>query len=210
MATLSASPPSVKSTSEMDISLHTQIKSAHTPIESNQTNPQDNQTSVPTNQSNQANPPTNPPSNPPSNPSNSSNQSELQGELQGNESAAPLYATEIAANSNANADPNPMDAPSSISQSMLDVLSNIEEFDKIEAEAQSTSDVSGITSTVSTSKPPLQFQGELPLRNQEAMRLVSTKQGGQDRAFSMVNNQGTPVQNGFAIKRNNAFISLIE
>ena len=194
----------------MDISLHTQIKSAHTPIESNQTNPQDNQTSVPTNQSNQANPPTNPPSNPPSNPSNSSNQSELQGELQGNESAAPLYATEIAANSNANADPNPMDAPSSISQSMLDVLSNIEEFDKIEAEAQSTSDVSGITSTVSTSKPPLQFQGELPLRNQEAMRLVSTKQGGQDRAFSMVNNQGTPVQNGFAIKRNNAFISLIE
>lgn len=103
-----------------------------------------------------------------------------------------------------------MDAPSSISQSMLDVLSNIEEFDKIEAEAQSTSDVSGITSTVSTSKPPLQFQGELPLRNQEAMRLVSTKQGGQDRAFSMVNNQGTPVQNGFAMKRNNAFISLIE
>ena len=186
----------------MDISLHTQIKSAHTPIESNQTNPQDNQTSVPTNQSNQTNPPTN--------PSNSSNQSELQGELQGNESAAPLYATEIAANSNANADPNPMDAPSSISQSMLDVLSNIEEFDKIEAEAQSTSDVSGITSTVSTSKPPLQFQGELPLRNQEAMRLVSTKQGGQDRAFSMVNNQGTPVQNGFAMKRNNAFISLIE
>lgn len=215
----------------MDISLHTQIKSAHTPIESNQTNPQDNQTSVPTNQSNQTNPPSNPPTNPPSNPlsnpptnplsnpptnplsnppSNSSNQSELQGELQGNESAAPLYATEIAANSNANADPNPMDAPSSISQSMLDVLSNIEEFDKIEAEAQSTSDVSGITSTVSTSKPPLQFQGELPLRNQEAMRLVSTKQGGQDRAFSMVNNQGTPVQNGFAMKRNNAFISLIE
>ena len=215
MATLSASPPSVKSTSDMDISLHTQIKSAHTPIESNQTNPQDNQTSVPTNQSNQTNPPTNPLSNPPTNPlsnppTNPSNQGELQGELQGNESVAPLYATEIAANSNANADPNPMDAPSSISQSMLDVLSNIEEFDKIEAEAQSTSDVSGITSTVSTSKPPLQFQGELPLRNQEAMRLVSTKQGGQDRAFSMVNNQGTPVQNGFAMKRNNAFISLIE
>ena len=123
-------------------------------------------------------------------------------------SAAPLPTAEMAANSNVNADANLVDASSSISQSMLDVLSDIEEFDKIEAEAQSTSDVSGIASTVSTSKPPLQFQGELPLRNQEAMRLVAMKQGGQDHAYAMVNNQGTPVQNGFAMKRNSAFISL--
>ena len=215
MATISASPPSMKSNSDMDITLHTQIKSVHTSIETNQTSPQDNQTSAinnQTSQTHQTNPLSNPPSNQSnqsnqSNASNQSNQSELQGEPQGNESAAPLYTAEIAANSNANADANPIDAPSSISQSMLDVLSNIEEFDKIEAEAQSTSDVSGIASTVSTSKPPLQFQGELPLRNQEAMRLVSMKQGGQDHAYAMVNNQGTPVQNGFAMKRNSAFIS---
>ena len=230
MATISASPPSMKSNSDMDITLHTQIKSVHTSIETNQTSPQDNQTSAinnqasqtsQTSQTNQTNPLSNPPSNQSnqsnhsnqsnqshqSNSSNQSNQSELQGEPQGNESTAPLYTAEIAANSNANADANPIDAPSSISQSMLDVLSNIEEFDKIEAEAQSTSDVSGIASTVSTSKPPLQFQGELPLRNQEAMRLVSMKQGGQDHAYAMVNNQGTPVQNGFAMKRNSAFIS---
>ena len=221
VATISASPPSMKSNSDMDITLHTQIKSVHTSIETNQTSPQDNQTSVinnqtsqthQTNQTNQTNPLSNPPSNQSnqsnqSNASNQSNQSELQGEPQGNESTAPLYTAEIAADSNANADANPIDAPSSISQSMLDVLSNIEEFDKIEAEAQSTSDVSGIASTVSTSKPPLQFQGELPLRNQEAMRLVSMKQGGQDHAYAMVNNQGTPVQNGFAMKRNSAFIS---
>lgn len=205
----------MKSNSDMDITLHTQIKSVHTSIETNQTSPQDNQTSAinnQTSQTHQTNPLSNPPSNQSnqsnqSNASNQSNQSELQGEPQGNESAAPLYTAEIAANSNANADANPIDAPSSISQSMLDVLSNIEEFDKIEAEAQSTSDVSGIASTVSTSKPPLQFQGELPLRNQEAMRLVSMKQGGQDHAYAMVNNQGTPVQNGFAMKRNSAFIS---
>ena len=211
----------MKSNSDMDITLHTQIKSVHTSIETNQTSPQDNQTNAinnQTSQTNQTNPLSNPPSNQSnqsnasnqsnqSNASNGSNQSELQGEPQGNESTAPLYTAEIAVNSNANVDANPIDAPSSISQSMLDVLSNIEEFDKIEAEAQSTSDVSGIASTVSTSKPPLQFQGELPLRNQEAMRLVSMKQGGQDHAYAMVNNQGTPVQNGFAMKRNNAFIS---
>ena len=153
VATISASPPSMKSNSDMDITLHTQIKSVHTSIETNQTSPQDNQTSSmnnQTSQTNQTNPLSNPPSNQSnhsnqsnqSNASNGSNQSELQGEPQGNESTAPLYTAEIAANSNANADANPIDAPSSISQSMLDVLSNIEEFDKIEAEAQSTSDVS--------------------------------------------------------------------
>lgn len=92
---------------------------------------------------------------------------------------------------------------------MLDVFSNIEEFDKIEAEAQSVNDVPRAVSTVSTTKPPLQFPGGLPLRNQEAMKMVSMKQGGQDKGYLVTNNQGNPVQNGFAMKRNNAFISLL-
>lgn len=224
VATLSASPPSVKSNSEIDISLHTQIKSAHSPVESSAAGAANASMSNPSNQTAPLNNPSNPlnnPSNPlnsqskqsnsskqsnPPNPLNESNPPN-QGEMAGDESSPPLYTAEIAANAAANAEANPIDAPSSISQSMLDVLSNIEELDKIEAEAQSTSDVSGIASTVSTSKPPLQFQSELPLRNQEAMRLVSMKQGGQDRVYSMASNQGIPVQNGFAMKRNSTFIS---
>lgn len=160
------------------------------------------------------------PSNPRSNPSTPTKQIERQRDS----STAPLSTAEIPVNptitpttptttttttATTNVDSNQIDASPSFTQSMLDVFSNIEEFDKIEAEAQSVNDVPRAVSTVSTTKPPLQFPGGLPLRNQEAMKMVSMKQGGQDKGYSVTNNQGNPVQNGFAMKRNNAFISLL-
>ena len=100
-----------------------------------------------------------------------------------------------------------MEQAASISQSMLDVLSNIEEFDKIEAEAQCATDSPIMSSSTSIAKLQPSFQAKLPLRNQAIVQNPSVSTRDQTYGLSLPNNQSFPIQNGLAMKRNNTFIS---
>ena len=100
-----------------------------------------------------------------------------------------------------------MEQAASISQSMLDVLSNIEEFDKIEAEVQCATDSPIMSSSASIAKLQPSFQAKLPLRNQAIVQNPSVSTRDQTYGLPLPNNQSIPIQNGLAMKRNNTFIS---